>query len=45
MHLTMIMPVVIIAVAGITCLAVRRETFKAQTPETTPLPEASQAAA
>jgi EmrB/QacA subfamily drug resistance transporter len=46
MHLTIIMPVLIIAVAGVSCLAVKRDTPKGHAPaDAAPLPEASQAAA
>jgi EmrB/QacA subfamily drug resistance transporter len=46
MHLTIIMPVAVMAIAGISCLAIKRDTpSKGHAPAGAPLPEASQAAA
>ena len=47
MHLTIIMPVAVIAIAGVSCLAIKRDTNRARPVpvESAPMPEASQATA
>ncbi|HUJ06918.1 MAG TPA: DHA2 family efflux MFS transporter permease subunit [Streptosporangiaceae bacterium] len=47
MHLTIIMPVAVIAIAGVSCLAIKKDTHRARPvpAESAPIPEASQATA